>query len=135
MLQRKQSILLGLNAVIMPIAAWLLDLWKESKEWLQAEDNVALLALYLLVALFSIISLFSFKNRPNQMKLNWLGVLLNLSIIGFMVFYLLKLPGGLDGSEKGIGLLIPVLSIVFLVIANRWIKADDRLVKSVDRFR
>ncbi|MEM8927237.1 MAG: DUF4293 family protein, partial [Bacteroidota bacterium] len=38
-------------------------------------------------------------------------------------------------SEKGIGMLIPVFSIVFLVLANRAIKKDEDLVKSVDRLR
>jgi len=38
-------------------------------------------------------------------------------------------------SEKGIGMFIPVLSIVFLVLANKAIKKDEDLVKSADRFR
>ncbi|MEP3383632.1 MAG: DUF4293 family protein, partial [Flavobacteriaceae bacterium] len=38
-------------------------------------------------------------------------------------------------SEKGIGMLIPVFSIVFLVLSNRAIKKDEDLVKSVDRLR
>jgi len=37
--------------------------------------------------------------------------------------------------EKGIGMLIPVFSIVFLVLSNRAIKKDEDLVKSVDRLR
>jgi hypothetical protein len=38
-------------------------------------------------------------------------------------------------SEKGIGMLIPVLSIVFLVLANKAVKKDEALVKSADRLR
>ncbi|MEM8763780.1 MAG: DUF4293 family protein, partial [Bacteroidota bacterium] len=37
--------------------------------------------------------------------------------------------------DKGIGMLIPVFSIVFLALANRAIKKDEDLVKSVDRLR
>ena len=38
-------------------------------------------------------------------------------------------------SEKGIGLILPIFSIVFLVLANKAIKKDEDLVKSVDRLR
>jgi hypothetical protein len=38
-------------------------------------------------------------------------------------------------SEKGIGMFIPIASIVFLVLANKAIKKDEDLVKSVDRLR
>ena len=46
-----------------------------------------------------------------------------------------RLSGETVVSEKGIGMLIPVFSIVFLVLANRAIKKDEDLVKSVDRLR
>ena len=38
-------------------------------------------------------------------------------------------------KSKGIGMLIPVFSIVFLVLANRAIQKDEALVKSVNRLR
>jgi hypothetical protein len=48
---------------------------------------------------------------------------------------LLSLPGEPANSEKGIGLLLPVFSIVLLALANKAIKKDESLVKSVDRLR
>jgi hypothetical protein len=38
-------------------------------------------------------------------------------------------------SEKGIGMFLPIISIVLLVMANKAIKKDEALVKSVDRLR
>ena len=38
-------------------------------------------------------------------------------------------------SQKGIGVLLPIISIVFLAMANKAIKKDEDLVKSVDRLR
>jgi len=38
-------------------------------------------------------------------------------------------------SEKGIGMFLPIVSIVLLVLANKAIKKDEDLVKSVDRLR
>jgi hypothetical protein len=44
-------------------------------------------------------------------------------------------PGESNISEKGVGIFIPILSIVLLVLANKAIKKDEELVKSVDRLR
>ena len=44
-------------------------------------------------------------------------------------------PGENDISEKGVGMFIPILSIVLLALANKAIKKDEDLVKSVDRLR
>ena len=51
------------------------------------------------------------------------------------VYRLLNLPGAFENAEKGIGLILPVISIVLLVLANKAIKKDEALVKSVDRLR
>jgi hypothetical protein len=51
------------------------------------------------------------------------------------VYRSLSLSGETDVSEKGIGMLLPIFSIVFLVLANKAIKKDEDLVKSVDRLR
>jgi hypothetical protein len=38
-------------------------------------------------------------------------------------------------SEKGIGMFFPIIVILLLVLANKAIKKDEDLVKSVDRLR
>jgi hypothetical protein len=38
-------------------------------------------------------------------------------------------------SEKGIGMFLPILAILLIVLANKAIKKDEDLVKSVDRLR
>ena len=64
-----------------------------------------------------------------------LNIILNLILLGLFVFRSLNISGETDVSEKGIGMLIPVLSIVLLALANKAIKKDEDLVKSVDRLR
>jgi len=64
-----------------------------------------------------------------------LNILLNVILLGVFVYWSLNLPGESFLSEKGIGKFIPVISIVLLVLANKAIKADEQLVKSVDRLR
>lgn len=62
-------------------------------------------------------------------------MILNLFLLGFFVYRSLSLSGETEVSEKGIGMLLPIVSIVLLVLANRAIKKDEDLVKSVDRLR
>lgn len=135
MIQRKQSIYLFLAALVSGISTWVADLWKVAREWMQPEDNLATFLLFGVSALLSFLAIFLFKNRLMQMRLNSLNIFLNILLIGYLAYVLSALPGGFSDSEKGIGLLVPFVSIVLLFIANRFIKKDEKLVKSVDRFR
>ena len=47
----------------------------------------------------------------------------------------LNLSGETSVSEKGIGMFLPVVSIILLALANKAIKKDEDLVKSADRIR
>ncbi len=83
----------------------------------------------------SIISILSFKKRQLQFVLNRLNIVSNFVLLGVFVYRSLTLSGETLVSEKGIGVFFPIISIVFLVLANKAIKRDEDLVKSVDRLR
>lgn len=63
------------------------------------------------------------------------AIVISIILLGLFVYWSLMLPGENGFSEKGIGILFPVISIVFLVLAYRAINKDDNLVKSADRLR
>jgi len=87
-------------------------------------------------AVLSLISIFRFKHRKSQFMLGRLNIILNLILLGFFVFRILNSPGEAHAvSEKGVAIFLPIISIVFLVLANKAIKKDEDLVKSVDRLR
>ena len=90
---------------------------------------------FLRLSRLGVIAIVLFSKRQNQFVVNRLNMILNLFLLGFFVYRSLNLSGETLVSEKGIGMLIPVFSIVFLVLANRAIKKDEDLVKSVDRLR
>jgi hypothetical protein len=101
-----------------------------------AKDNMTYLGLFMASAALAFITIFLFKNRKLQFVLNRFNILLNLILLGIFVYRILTLSGGIDKvSEKGIGVILPIISIVLLVLANRAIKKDEDLVKSVDRLR
>jgi len=91
--------------------------------------------IFVISALMALITIFMYRKRQNQFVINMLTIILNLFLLGFFVYRSLNLSGETAVSEKGIGMLIPVFSIVLLVLANRAIKKDEDLVKSVDRLR
>ena len=120
-------------AAVLP---FFVNLWVETETGpLFAKDDVLISILFYSVAVLAAVSILLFKKRQNQFVVNRLNMLLNLFLLGFFVYRSLNLSGETAVSEKGIGMLIPVFSIVFLVLANRAIKKDEDLVKSVDRLR
>ncbi len=136
MVQRIQTIYLfvvGVLGGVLPIWA---RLWSDAdgNEFFARNDVFISVAFYVMAAL-AIVAIVLYKNRKNQFVVNRLNMILNLFLLGFFVYRSLNLSGEALVSEKGIGMLIPVFSIVLLVLANRAIKKDEDLVKSVDRLR
>jgi len=136
MLQRIQTVYLLIAAVLSGGLIFVFHLWTTDTDVLvYAKDNVSYFAMFLGSAALSLISLFGYKNRKSQFVMNRLNIILNFILLGLFVYQLLITPGESHISEKGVGIFIPIFSIVFLVLANKAIKKDEDLVKSVDRLR
>ena len=88
-----------------------------------------------ILILFGVLSIFSFKNRKRQILLYNISIIINALLIGLLAYWLLNLSGGISIPEKGIEPVFPFLSLVCLLLANMFIRKDERLVKSVDRLR
>ena len=136
MIQRIQSFYLLIVAILAGILPFFLNLWIniDGVEVFADHEMIISIAFYIITVL-AIWSIVQFKNRKTQFVINRLNMILNVFLLGFFVYRSLNLSGETLVSEKGIGMLIPVFSIIFLVLANRAIKKDEDLVKSVDRLR
>lgn len=136
MLQRIQTIyLLGvlINSTALP---YLLGVWTSvDGVVMYAKDYPSIQGVFLFSAMFTILSIFSYKKRKNQFVFGRFNIIFNFILLGLFVYQSLNLSGETNVSEKGIGMLIPLISIVFLALANKAIKKDEDLVKSVDRIR
>jgi hypothetical protein len=91
--------------------------------------------LFIISSILSFTIIFQYKNRKLQMNLVRLNILINFLLLGIIVYHVQNLSGETIVSEKGIGSFLPVVTIFLLVFANRFIKKDEDLVKSVDRLR
>lgn len=136
MIQRIQTIYLVVSALVMgALFLWFpAVLGKDGSVVMERNEPLVFGMIFVSIAL-AIISILSFKKRQLQFVLNRLNIISNFVLLGVFVYRLLTLSGETIVSEKGIGVLFPIISIVFLVLANKAIKRDEDLVKSVDRLR
>jgi len=99
-------------------------------------DSIPLLNIGCIVlVIMGALSIFSFKNRKRQILLNTISIIINALLIGVLAYWLLNLSGGIQIPEKGIEPIFPLIAVICLLIANVYIRKDERLVKSVDRLR
>ncbi len=160
MIQRPQTALLFLSAILYAVMA-LAPIWSISigvtsvtlsacKAVLTNDlDGVNIIAkessnIYLLVclvcgAILSLVSIFFFKNRPLQAKLSALNSLLITTFVGLTIFLAIPKAQSLimtkDVGQYHWGFYLSLVVIVSNFIANKLIRKDEALVKSVDRIR
>jgi len=92
-----------------------------------------------LVAVYPIFIIFLYKNHKKQI----IYIIIEMVVIALLGFWMISSANDLLGaiSQKvgagniGVGFLLLPLAIVFLVMAIRAIRRDDKLLKSADRLR
>lgn len=141
MIQRIQSIWL-LIVALAAFATYTLTLYigkladGSSRPFLLA-DNFLLVIIIIALGTLAIVGIFLYKNRKLQFRLSVMGVIFS---IGFLFMEYLKVEefkktnNILSGSYQ-IGALLPVIMIIFFILAARGIYKDEKLVKSLDRLR
>lgn len=127
MIQRIQSLYLLICAILPIVFIWLIYQNDLFDIILALPDNFdIILALNVLTSIISFVTIFYYKRRKTQFVLCRLNILLNFSILACFYFVM----GVFDIVN-----LIPIICIFLLVAANRAIKKDEDLIKSMDRIR
>ena len=135
MIQRIQTIWL-LLAVIAALVSIELSFYSGNKdnnlfENLNGSSNFLLLILTVAVALTGLVTIFLFKNRKLQMRLTWLGLLLQLVVLALYFQQTKQFVQGNFTLTSAISFVIPV----FFILAWLGIRKDEKLIKSMDRLR
>ena len=92
-------------------------------------SGVIVLLFPLIISIISYYTIFKYKNRQTQFVLNRFSIILCFLFVGILIFMF-----DIISSFEWIN-LVPLFSIVLLVLANRAIKKDDDLIRSIDRIR
>lgn len=162
MLQRVQSLLLLGVAICMGLML-VFDIWQETD--LEDGEQAVLDAYYLtavetpaseqvqvsseqgtwVIAIFAVLAtitafyeIFRYDNRLTQIKLGALNSLLMASALGLSLYYSFEGESIVNDATNGnyeIGFFLPCLALIMNVLANRFIRRDEKLVRSVDRLR
>ncbi len=100
-------------------------------------DHVALLALFCIAGGLAFISIFLFRNRRTQMVLARLAVVANVIglILALIFFWQERESMGNAEPNDELGIFLPFLFLIFGVLALRFIRKDEKLVRSMDRLR
>jgi hypothetical protein len=101
-------------------------------------DHAVLIGLTGIGIIVSLAAIFLFKNRALQLRMGLLAIVISILIpvVAFLLIYTEK-TASTDTAQidDGMGLYLPVLALIFAIVANRFVKKDDKLVKSMDRLR
>jgi hypothetical protein len=98
-----------------------------------------LLLLNILTAGFTLASIFLYKDRIKQIKFVRLGLFTDVVLIGLVFFVYARIVENKLGATPNYldeaGIYFPLIIMIFLIVANKFIVKDERLVRSVDRLR
>lgn len=156
MIQRIQTVYLILSAFallamfLFPIAAfnlqqdsfYVLDVFglkDAGGNKVDVSANFAMPVIITVTALLIIFTLFQYRNRKRQMKLGRLAYLLIAGIL-VALFFVIKsnaahVPAEHAELSYGPAYFMPIVAVIFMFLANRSIRKDEELVRSLDRLR
>lgn len=90
-----------------------------------------------LVAVIPFVIIFFYQNRSLQLKLSYAAIAVILGFSFWLANSIQKvaLLTQFNADNYGIGALLPSLAILFIILAIRGIKKDEKLIRSADRLR
>ncbi|GHB35803.1 DUF4293 domain-containing protein [Mongoliitalea lutea] len=159
MIQRIQTVFLFLVAVAMVLVVafpiWQqvnlgqtelasMDAWSLSVSVIETEEVLTSTSVFyigllaLLVAGMAIFSLLQFKNRGKQMLINMVNSLLMAVMLGLVVYKTYSFNAEFNPQANGafvLGFWAIIGGMIMNLLANRFIRKDEMLVRSVDRIR
>ncbi|MEQ7798904.1 DUF4293 domain-containing protein [Pedobacter sp. ASV1-7] len=104
-------------------------------EGIKTEISIVPMALNIAAALFCFASIFLFRNRSMQKKVILVAILIIIALSVLCGINTQQLPGGTSGISLEPGTFLPLIAIVFSMLAIGGIKKDEQLLKSADRLR
>ena len=101
-------------------------------------DHTILLVLSILGAVLALVNIFLFKNRPLQSRLSYLIVVFGVLLAFVATFFFMNESKDMADTQvvnDQAGMYMPILVIVFGILASVFINKDEKLVRSSDRLR
>lgn len=87
-----------------------------------------------IIAFLSFFTVFLFKNRMLQMRICTLISLLVIFLVGLISYFSLSTENNI-AATIGLSAVLPIIIFIFILMARRAVKKDEKLIRSVDRIR
>lgn len=89
-----------------------------------------------ITVLISFVSIFLYKKRVIQMRVNFINLMLMIGYLGLNYYYIRSFSSQLDGVVNyKITVIFPFVAAVLTYLAIRAIGKDEALIRSMDRIR
>ena len=91
-----------------------------------------------LLAILSALSIFRYKNRKQQMTMNMVAMLMNFGLLGVIFYYsdvVSKMETVAAPPTYDVAAFFPIVTVLLLILANRNIRKDEKLVRESERLR
>ncbi|MCP4121241.1 MAG: DUF4293 domain-containing protein [Bacteroidetes bacterium] len=137
MIQRVQSIYLFLAAAAVILFNYLslgIDVDPDPDMLVFGKNIVPLFFGSIIIAAISLINIFLYSNRALQMRVCKINLALVLALIGATVYFLIGIPESAI-EMPGMGLAMPLFTLIFSFLGLKKIGADEKIVRSMDRLR
>lgn len=145
MLQRKQTLWL-LMAALLNGGVLYFNLYQgvirsgdiTQEKILRVGDHYPTLLIALIMTVVPFITIFMFRNRKQQLRMCVSSIITIAAFISMMLSRVTALTKGTPPVTEGfynIGAVLPVLALIFIILAMVGIRRDQKLVSSMDRLR
>ena len=144
MIQRIQTVYLFLASIYLALV-YFFSLWNctinvegnQITSSLKVAEHLPLLVSLAINFGLTFLSIFFFKNRKKQILYSFLSITTIVSFLCLCLYFInqMKKSSELVSSSYSLAILLPFLSIVFIILAIWNIRKDEKLIKSLDRLR
>ncbi len=97
-------------------------------------DDPVLMVLFALAGIVLLAGIFLFRKRPLQMKMSLAAAVLIVLGAGYGAYLWWK-DSAAQSASPDLGVALPIVAVVFSLLARNYIRKDEKLVRSADRLR
>ena len=123
-IQRIQSLFLLIAALLMASFAFFIPL-----------IDTSMLVLVILISVLAVIDIFLYKNLQRQMTVCFVDIIIGLATLVAIIIQIVRLANENLAVKWNWAWILPVLSIIFLMLAHKAMSRDKKKLRDADRLR
>lgn len=135
MIQRIQTVFLAV-ATLLNLSVYFTAIYEKAMDDPQLWIGIGLASSLIIPVIINVVSIFLYNNRPNQITWVKRSALIQIVAFAFCIGILFSLGGfGPYLWDETLGTGLVLLALIFQMLAVRFIRKDEELVRSMDRIR